>query len=73
MQFLCPTMGDRYTKSAMKSPLDIRDVIFPSIPEDLISRPTLVWLLKNDRSTAQKVEVLYLTNGINWRVDYLLT
>ena len=48
-------------------------VIFPSIPEDLISRPTLVWLLKNDRSTAQKVEVLYLTNGINWRVDYLLT
>ncbi len=48
-------------------------VIFPGVPENLISKPTLVWLLDNSLSSAQKVEASYLTNGINWRADYVLT
>jgi hypothetical protein len=48
-------------------------IIFPGVPENLISKPTLVWLLKNNLSSAQKVEASYLTNGINWRSDYVLT
>jgi len=47
-------------------------VVFPSVPESLISRPTLVWLLKNS-ATEQKIEASYLTNGINWRADYVIT
>ena len=43
------------------------------MPENLISKPTLVWLLDNSLTSAQKVEASYLTNGINWRADYVLT
>jgi hypothetical protein len=48
-------------------------IIFPGVPENLISKPTLVWLLDNSLASAQKVEASYLTNGINWRADYVLT
>ena len=48
-------------------------VIFPGVPENLMSRPTLVWLLKNNLSDVQKVEASYLTDGINWRADYVVT
>lgn len=48
-------------------------IIFPGVPENLISKPTLVWLIENNLSSAQKVEALYLTNGINWRSDYVVT
>lgn len=48
-------------------------VIFPHLPENLISKPTLVWLIENNLSSTQKVEASYLTNGINWRSDYVVT
>jgi hypothetical protein len=47
-------------------------VVLPGVPESLISRPTLIWLLKNS-ATEQKIEASYLTNGINWRADYVIT
>jgi hypothetical protein len=48
-------------------------IIFPGVPENLISKPTLVWLIRNSLSSAQNIEASYLTNGINWRADYVLT
>ena len=48
-------------------------IIFPEVPENLISKPTLVWLIDNTLSSHQKVEASYLTNGINWRADYVVT
>ena len=48
-------------------------IIFPGVPENLISKPTLVWLLDNSLASAQTVDASYLTNGINWRADYVLT
>ncbi len=47
-------------------------IIFPGVPENLISKPTLVWLLENSLSSLQKVEASYLTNGINWMADYVV-
>jgi hypothetical protein len=47
-------------------------IIFPGVPENLISKPTLVWLLENTLP-AQKVEATYLTDGITWRADYVVT
>ena len=44
---------------------------FPGIPDNLISKPTLVWLLESDRRGSQDVEISYLTSGINWRADYV--
>jgi len=48
-------------------------VIFPEVPESLISKPTLVWLINNNVAAPQTVEVSYLTNGITWRADYVVT
>lgn len=46
--------------------------IFPSIPENLIPKPTLVWQLENRRDREQKLEATYLTRGINWKADYVM-
>lgn len=48
-------------------------IIFPGVPEDLISKPTLVWLIENSLESEQMVEASYLTNGITWRSDYVVT
>jgi hypothetical protein len=48
-------------------------VLFPGVPENLIAKPTLVWLLENTLSSKQTIEVSYLSNGINWKADYVLT
>src|ERR1017187_3694964 len=46
---------------------------FPDLPENLYSKPTLVWLLDNRRAGEQSVEASYLTNQMNWSSDYVLT
>lgn len=46
-------------------------VVAPSIPEGLISQPTLMWLLDADR-TDHTVEASYLTNGIGWQATYVM-
>jgi hypothetical protein len=45
-------------------------IAFPEIPQNLIAKPTLVWLV--DSSGKQKVEVTYLTRNIGWSADYVL-
>jgi hypothetical protein len=46
---------------------------FPDLPENLYSRPTLVWTLDNRAGESQKVEASYLANSVNWSADYVLT
>ncbi len=43
---------------------------FPEIPDNLIAKPTLVWLLDSQRAR-QDLEVSYLTNNMNWKADYV--
>jgi hypothetical protein len=45
---------------------------FPELPENLYSRPTLVWTLDNRGADSQKVEASYLANSMNWSADYVL-
>lgn len=47
--------------------------VFPDLPENLYSKPTLVWLLENQHAGEQTVEASYLTNEMNWNADYVLT
>ena len=47
-------------------------LVLPSLPENLVSKPTLVWLLKNGNPNAQRVEASYMTGGMTWRSDYVL-
>lgn len=43
------------------------------VPEGLISVPTLLWDLDADAAGTREVEVSYLTQGISWSADYVLT
>jgi hypothetical protein len=49
-------------------------VVLPQIPEHLVARPTLRWLLKNASKKAQEkpVAVSYLSRGLNWTANYVL-
>lgn len=47
--------------------------VFPDLPENLYSKPTLVWMLDNRHAGEHTVEASYLTNQINWNSDYVLT
>jgi hypothetical protein len=47
-------------------------VILPEIPDNLIPKPTLVWLLQNRTGRSQRVEASYLTGGMTWKADYVV-
>jgi hypothetical protein len=46
-------------------------LVLPALPENLVSRPTLAWLLRNQGNGTQRVEASYLTGGMTWRADYV--
>ncbi len=46
-------------------------IVFSKIPEGISLQPTLFWLLENRLARPQRMEVTYLTSGINWKADYL--
>jgi hypothetical protein len=50
----------------------VQRIDFPELPDGLITRPTLVWLLDAGRGGNQDVEVTYTTGGINWNADYVV-
>ncbi len=47
-------------------------LVLPSLPENLVSKPTLAWLLRNQAAGPQRVEASYLTGGITWKADYVM-
>lgn len=47
-----------------------RDIRFPALPDGLITRPTLQWLLSSSLAGEQQVELTYLAGGMNWAADY---
>ena len=48
-------------------------VTLAKVPEGLITRPTLLWDVECDRDGAQNVELSYITQGLSWTADYVLT
>lgn len=46
--------------------------VLPELPQDLIAKPTLVWLYENTAHKAHNLEVSYLTKNISWKADYVL-
>jgi hypothetical protein len=48
-------------------------ITLAKVPEGLITRPTLLWDLESDRDGAQDVELSYITQGLSWTADYVLT
>jgi hypothetical protein len=42
-----------------------------SLPEGLITRPTLLWMVHAPKSGKQDVEISYQTSGMNWHAEYV--
>ncbi|MCU0480838.1 MAG: hypothetical protein MUE54_06455, partial [Anaerolineae bacterium] len=51
---------------------NLRDVQFPSLPDGLITRPTLRWLILANQAGEHEVELTYLTQHIVWNATYNL-
>jgi hypothetical protein len=52
----------------------IETISFPELPSGLLVKPTLVWLLNNPGKAGRHlVELTYLTGGISWKADYVMT
>jgi hypothetical protein len=46
---------------------------FPQLPENLYSRPTLIWTVENSGGAQHRVEASYLAGQLAWNADYVLT
>jgi hypothetical protein len=46
---------------------------FPELPENLYSRPTMIWSLQNGGTAKHRVEASYLASKLAWNADYVLT
>jgi hypothetical protein len=50
----------------------VRDFTFPTLPEGLITQPSLVWMVDAAKAGDQQTEISYITNGIGWQATYTL-
>lgn len=48
----------------------IEHISLSETPQDLVTKPTLVWLARADKKGAELCQVTYTTNQINWKADY---
>lgn len=62
----------RLADGSVQTLSNYQNVRFPSLPEGLITRPTLLWLLDSPRRGAQEVQIAYQTSGMTWWADYNL-
>ena len=46
-------------------------LILPSLPEGLILRPQLEWLVSNTRAGEHRTEISYLAGQLSWSCDYV--
>ena len=51
--------------------LNPEKIVFPTLPENLRTKPTLVWKLYTESAGARMTETSYLTDGINWHAEYI--
>jgi len=51
--------------------IDEYQISVGSLPEGLITKPTLVWQLVSNKAGKQDVEISYQTAGMNWSAEYV--
>ena len=47
-------------------------VIFSKVPENMITKPSLVWNMETEKEGTLGIDLKYLTRGITWSSDYVL-
>ncbi|MEQ1919556.1 MAG: DUF4139 domain-containing protein [Elusimicrobiota bacterium] len=70
---LLSSAGGRIMKVGDKLVLNPQgEAILPELPEGLLTKPTLMWLLNSRKSGEHQGEISYLTAGMSWNADYVL-
>ncbi|HUN67043.1 MAG TPA: hypothetical protein VMW43_13205 [Bacteroidota bacterium] len=46
-------------------------IVLPKLPEGLILKPQLEWLVSNNREGEQKTELSFLAGGLSWNANYV--
>ncbi len=46
-------------------------MVLPSLPEGLILKPRLRWMVDNSKAGTHKIELSYLAGGLSWSADYV--
>jgi len=47
------------------------ETVLPALPENLVARPALTWLLENTWTQRQTIVASYMTGGMRWVADYV--
>ena len=68
-QFVLKQSDGSLRSILMENAAEIR---YPNLPDGLITKPTLRWLVRSNAEGKKETEVSYLTSGISWRADYVL-
>jgi len=51
--------------------LSSNSLVLPELPEGLITKPTLQWLVEANENKNHTLELSYMTSGMNWNADYV--
>jgi hypothetical protein len=46
-------------------------LVLPQLPEGVILKPQLEWLVRSERGGDHRAEVSYLAGGLSWKADYV--
>ena len=65
-------LESKITRPAMQiiSRANIEQIALKERPEDLVTKPTLIWLAQADAESKHLVQVTYTTGGVSWNADY---
>ncbi|MGA1980449.1 MAG: DUF4139 domain-containing protein [Sedimentisphaerales bacterium] len=73
---LLAALGDNLILKGQTNDIEILDknsieeISLKEMPDDLVTRPTLVWLANAKEKGSQLCQVTYTTGQINWNADY---
>lgn len=59
------------TGAGIVSLKDIQSIEFKDLPEELITKPTLMWSIFAPQKGIRNVLTTYLTQGMTWKADYI--
>lgn len=51
---------------------DVGRILFPYLPDNLITKPTIIWHAFAHKRVDTEIEATYLTEGISWKANYNL-
>ncbi|MDF1874955.1 hypothetical protein JHD48_04325 [Sulfurimonas sp. SAG-AH-194-I05] len=52
--------------------VESKNIIFDTVPKELITKPSLVWNVKAKKNIHAKMSIDYLMNNIKWKSNYIL-